>query len=341
MTHQNAHSRGYREPGLRKRLSRSGVGRRKCWKHRRLFSCALSHPADVTALSSHATVIEVDVVLHRGAGGRWLPALSMVGGARVWELGERAVDRRAAGRRPGRAGRGPAVPAARGRRQDPDRPDPVQRRHRQRRRRHDRLRRSRVRRARRQRRGLVRDRHPRRQRRRLQAGLLLRRQLGHGRRRLPLAAQVRSDEHERAVSVRASATPSQHAMECSVCASQSQHCIDYCRKLVPNGCDCFGCCVVPGAPTPIRLVPTCTAKDFGDPDEVLALHAGHAVHDPVRPLRALRRQGHAAGRLRRPTAARPTPARAARRRVGSTASTPALCPADTGCITGCCRVLVN
>jgi hypothetical protein len=56
-----------------------------------------------------------------------------------------------------------------------------------------------------------------------------------------------------------------HAMECSVSASQSQHCIDFCRKFVPNGCDCFGCCAVPGAPTPIRLDPTCTSKDFGDP----------------------------------------------------------------------------
>ena len=58
---------------------------------------------------------------------------------------------------------------------------------------------------------------------------------------------------------------SQHTDECSFSASQSQTCIDKCQKLVPNGCDCFGCCVVPGAPTPVRLVATCTAKDFGDP----------------------------------------------------------------------------
>jgi hypothetical protein len=56
-----------------------------------------------------------------------------------------------------------------------------------------------------------------------------------------------------------------HTMECSTSASQSQKCIDNCRKYVPNGCDCFGCCVVPGAATPIRLDPTCTSKDFGDP----------------------------------------------------------------------------
>ncbi|HVZ73665.1 MAG TPA: hypothetical protein VHJ20_14900 [Polyangia bacterium] len=56
-----------------------------------------------------------------------------------------------------------------------------------------------------------------------------------------------------------------HAMECSVSASQSQRCIDFCQRLVPNGCDCFGCCAIPGAPHPIRLAATCTAKDFGDP----------------------------------------------------------------------------
>jgi hypothetical protein len=58
----------------------------------------------------------------------------------------------------------------------------------------------------------------------------------------------------------------QHASnDCSLSASQSQQCVSFCQKFVPNGCDCFGCCAVPGAPTPIRLADTCTAKDFGDP----------------------------------------------------------------------------
>jgi hypothetical protein len=56
-----------------------------------------------------------------------------------------------------------------------------------------------------------------------------------------------------------------HTSECSTTASQSQACITACRKLVPNGCDCFGCCVVPGAPAPILLAATCTAADFNDP----------------------------------------------------------------------------
>lgn len=59
---------------------------------------------------------------------------------------------------------------------------------------------------------------------------------------------------------------SKHQAECSIASSQSQHCIDFCQKLTPNGCDCFGCCVVPGAATPIRLDSTCkTVADFADP----------------------------------------------------------------------------
>ena len=38
-----------------------------------------------------------------------------------------------------------------------------------------------------------------------------------------------------------------------------------CRPLVPNGCDCFGCCAVPGVATPIRIAAGCTAADFGNP----------------------------------------------------------------------------
>lgn len=53
---------------------------------------------------------------------------------------------------------------------------------------------------------------------------------------------------------------------------QSAACFDFCAPLVPNGCDCFGCCAVPGAPTPIWLgsagdlgTGTCTLASLGDP----------------------------------------------------------------------------
>jgi hypothetical protein len=34
--------------------------------------------------------------------------------------------------------------------------------------------------------------------------------------------------------------------ECEALAQQSTACLDNCLPLVPNGCDCFGCCEVPG-----------------------------------------------------------------------------------------------
>ena len=49
--------------------------------------------------------------------------------------------------------------------------------------------------------------------------------------------------------------------------SQPQSCIDYCRPLTPNGCDCFGCCQIPtssGIQT-VRLTSTCTVAKAGDP----------------------------------------------------------------------------
>jgi len=36
-------------------------------------------------------------------------------------------------------------------------------------------------------------------------------------------------------------------------ATQSQACLDFCVPLTPNGCDCFGCCAIPGAPTTVWL----------------------------------------------------------------------------------------
>lgn len=47
--------------------------------------------------------------------------------------------------------------------------------------------------------------------------------------------------------------------------TQSAKCINNCRAITPNGCDCFGCCVVPGVNHPIRLEPSCDSTKFNDP----------------------------------------------------------------------------
>jgi hypothetical protein len=61
-------------------------------------------------------------------------------------------------------------------------------------------------------------------------------------------------------------------MTCSqAMLTQSAQCLGYCGPLTPNGCDCFGCCSIPGAPTPVWLgsnisgVPSCTIDNVGDP----------------------------------------------------------------------------
>ena len=62
----------------------------------------------------------------------------------------------------------------------------------------------------------------------------------------------------------------------SDCASleqaQSALCLSICGPLTPNGCDCFGCCEVPGAQTPIWMGSvdsagkgTCDLAHVGDP----------------------------------------------------------------------------
>src|SRR5262249_28436075 len=54
--------------------------------------------------------------------------------------------------------------------------------------------------------------------------------------------------------------------------SQSQQCTNYCGPLTPNGCDCFGCCEIPGAPTTVYLgsenpagTGSCTLATLNDP----------------------------------------------------------------------------
>jgi hypothetical protein len=53
---------------------------------------------------------------------------------------------------------------------------------------------------------------------------------------------------------------------------QSDQCLATCMPLVPNGCDCFGCCRIPGADAPVWLgsekdgVPSCTRGTLDDPE---------------------------------------------------------------------------
>jgi len=142
-----------------------------------------------------------------------------------------------------------------------------------------------------------------------------------------------------------SAYASQHTSECSVSASQSQTCIDSCRKLVPNGCDCFGCCMIPGAPTAVRLAATCTADKFNDPvacppcTQVTQCanpceRCEICIGKPTVPADCAPGGTDAGSTPPPPTCPANTQA------CGPGGIDPAACPSGTGCITGCCLAIV-
>jgi hypothetical protein len=54
--------------------------------------------------------------------------------------------------------------------------------------------------------------------------------------------------------------------------TQSERCVESCRPLTPNGCDCFGCCTVPGVGGAVWLgstfedgEPSCDLQSLTDP----------------------------------------------------------------------------
>jgi hypothetical protein len=134
----------------------------------------------------------------------------------------------------------------------------------------------------------------------------------------------------------------QHTTECSVAASQSAACVSFCQRLVPNGCDCFGCCLIPGAPSPIRLAATCTAADFGDPAKCPPCTQVTQCANPC---------DHCEICIGKPTlpadcgpvdaGTPPLPSCGAYTACGpGTGVDPSQCPTNTGCVTGCCLPIV-
>jgi len=146
---------------------------------------------------------------------------------------------------------------------------------------------------------------------------------------------------------------SQHATECSLSASQPQNCVDFCQRLTPNGCDCFGCCAVPGAPTPIRLSATCTADKFSDPSACSPCTQVTACNNPCE------RCEICIGKTTLPADCTNTPADGGTYDGGYDGGytpqcpgtivscgpggqvAPTACPAGTGCVTGCCLPIIE
>jgi hypothetical protein len=132
-----------------------------------------------------------------------------------------------------------------------------------------------------------------------------------------------------------------HTTECSFSASQSQTCVDRCRPLVPNGCDCFGCCAIPGLTTPIRIAAGCTAADFDNPDKCPPCTQVTQCANPCE------RCEICVGKPTLPADCAGdggTPVQTCEngwKPCGPGTATPAdACPENYGCVTGCCTPII-
>jgi hypothetical protein len=117
--------------------------------------------------------------------------------------------------------------------------------------------------------------------------------------------------------------------------SQPGQCLATCGPLVPNGCDCFGCCNVPQAPTAIRLgsewyEKPCTKETAADPMRCKPCTIVPSCFNPCEKCELC------LGKTSLPP------------ECGSLQQCPpgaqrcglpeqSCCPADTYCITGCCQ----
>ncbi len=134
-----------------------------------------------------------------------------------------------------------------------------------------------------------------------------------------------------------------HSMPCGECkcdewyAEQSQQCLDFCLPLVPNGCDCFGCCELEPVENPgvFRFIgsPGCNLNDLESCD--LCTHVpscynpcGHCeicIGKPELPEGCIDKEDEQC-----PPGVQP---------CGQPGQEP--CPEGYYCITGCCRPTVT
>jgi hypothetical protein len=131
--------------------------------------------------------------------------------------------------------------------------------------------------------------------------------------------------------------------------AQSQKCIDNCRKYTPNGCDCFGCCDIPGVGS-LLLAATCSAAKFNDPVACprctqntscnnTCEHCEICVGKPTLPADCgpVVADGGNPG----PDAGGYVPVcDNGQVACGPGGVDPTACPAGTGCVTGCCIPIV-
>ena len=115
---------------------------------------------------------------------------------------------------------------------------------------------------------------------------------------------------------------------------QSTKCVMTCQAITPNGCDCFGCCVVPGVSHPIRLDPTCTAANFNDPAMCPACTQQTSCMKTCGACQLCIGKTTLEPGCTGTDGGSPTPVCPGTQIVCGT--NPTLCPGGTACVTGCC-----
>ena len=120
-------------------------------------------------------------------------------------------------------------------------------------------------------------------------------------------------------------------------SSQSQRCRDTCLPLTPNGCDCFGCCLIDvgGERRTVLFgegIP-CSSASLSDPASCPSCTQNQSCLNPCLPGEVC-----FAGATPTPTDGGGQVARcpAGQMACGESAAPACACPASTYCVTGCC-----
>jgi hypothetical protein len=112
---------------------------------------------------------------------------------------------------------------------------------------------------------------------------------------------------------------------------------NYCGALVPNGCDCFGCCVIPGAPTPVFLGSAPASNQPGTCTEGAALANPTLCHPCTQVASCTKTCGHCQICIGKPTL--PPDCECQECPAGAQlcgAPCGSACPAGQFCLSGCC-----
>lgn len=126
---------------------------------------------------------------------------------------------------------------------------------------------------------------------------------------------------------------------CTTLQTQPALCRAVCGPLTPNGCDCFGCCAFPGAPTPVWVGsvdglgnPTCDMAHVGDPTRCRPCTQVESC------LNTCEHCELCVGKQQLPADCPSDGGCATPSCPGGTPCSPCLapCPAGEACITGCC-----